>query len=367
MISERTARLSPTSLALYHTRNSPEDVRWKPSAHLFELEAEIQAAINQPRGRLAISLPPRFGKTTLLRYVMAHALGQNPSHNLMYVTHSGDKAADEGGKVRSIAAQTYQPVYGLELAADSSAKAEWKIQGHPNGGARFTGTDGDLMGRGFNLGIVDDPAGKIDEIYNSDAWNKLMAWYDSVFMSWAEPGASVILVMHRWAVDDLIGQLTELDGDWRVVNFPAIRDGQSLWPERWAIEELESIRRTKTSKVWAAQYQGEPEPEGGRTFNEDWVTLITDAENETGWISMRGWDCAASQGRGDYSVGALVSYHPQGRFICVRDIVRGQWAAGKLLDVMRRTAEGDGYEVPVGSNKSRVLAARLPLIRFSGI
>ena len=346
MISERTARLSPSALAQFHTRNAPEDVRWNPAAHLFELEAEIQAAIQQPRGRLAISLPPRFGKTTLLRYVMADHLGKRPDDNLMYVTHSGDKAADEGGKVRSIAAQTFGPVYGLELAADSQAKAEWKVQGHPNGGARFTGTDGDLMGRGFNLGIVDDPAGKIDEIYNADAWNKLAAWYDSVFLSRAEPGASVILVMHRWAVDDLIGQLTELDGAWRVVNFPAIRDGQSLWPERWTLDELEAIRRTKTGRVWAAQYQGEPEPEGGRTFEPAWVTLVSELPAE-GWVSIRAWDCAASQGRGDYSVGAKLGYHLSTGLFVIQDVVRGQWSAAQLLDKMRQTAQRDGYEVGI--------------------
>jgi hypothetical protein len=263
MISERTARLSPSALAQFHTRNVPEDVRWKPAAHLFELEAEI----------------------------------------------------------RSIAAQTFGPVYGLDLAADSSAKTEWKLAGHPNGGARFTGTDGDLMGRGFNLGIVDDPAGKIDEIYNADAWNKLMQWWESVFLSRAEPGASVILVMHRWAVDDLIGQLTELEGDaWRVVNFPAIRDGQSLWPERWTLEELEAIRRTKTGKVWQAQYMGRPEPEGGLMYEPAWTQTVDVVPHDS--PRCRCWDLASSKGRGDYTAGARVSATelPEGeRFFVVED------------------------------------------------
>ena len=349
MISERTARLSPSALAQFHTRNAPEDVRWKPAAHLFELEAEIQAAIQQPRGRLAISLPPRFGKTTLLRYVMADHLGKRPDDNLMYVTHSGDKASDEGGKVRSIAAQTFGPVYGLELAADSQAKAEWKVQGHPNGGARFTGTDGDLMGRGFNLGIVDDPAGKIDEIYNADAWNKLAAWYDSVFLSRAEPGASVILVMHRWAVDDLIGQLTELDGAWRVVNFPAIRDGESLWPERWTLEELEAIRRTKTGKVWQAQYMGRPEPEGGLMYEPAWTQTVDAVPHAS--PRCRCWDLASSKGRGDWTAGARVSATelPEGeRFFVIEDVVRNQVGPAGVEELIKRTAQQDGRWVPVG-------------------
>jgi hypothetical protein len=63
-----------------------------------------------------------------------------------------------------------------------------------------------------------------------------------------QPGGSIVVVMTRWAQDDLTGRLLKAQTNpgadkWDMVNFPAIMDdGQPVWPEYWSLEELESVK-----------------------------------------------------------------------------------------------------------------------------
>lgn len=55
----------------------------------------------------------------------------------------------------------------------------------------------------------------------------------------------------------------------------------------------------------------------------------------------RGWDLAATDGAGDFTVGGKVARDQEGRFyIC--DIVRGQWEANYRDDMIKQTASLDG-------------------------
>lgn len=54
----------------------------------------------------------------------------------------------------------------------------------------------------------------------------------------------------------------------------------------------------------------------------------------------RAWDLAATAGRGDYTVGTLLGFAPDGR-VWVLDVARGQWDTDVVEDTVRTLAEQD--------------------------
>jgi len=103
---------------------------------------------------------------------------------------------------------------------------EW---GTKQGGSYYAvGVGGGLTGRGFNIGIIDDPVKDAEEANSALIRDKVWEWYCTVFRTRAHPDAVIIVVQTRWNVDDLIGRLLKLaDEDetsdqWCVIHMPAL-------------------------------------------------------------------------------------------------------------------------------------------------
>lgn len=62
-------------------------------------------------------------------------------------------------------------------------------------------------------------------------------------------------------------------------------------------------------------------------------------------MTVRAWDLAATEGGGDYAVGARVSWHSG--VWRIEDVVRGQYGPDRLEKVVQATADRDGLSVPI--------------------
>ena len=101
-------------------------------------------------------------------------------------------------------------------------------------------------------------------------------WYLSGPRQRLQPGGSILLVMTRWAEDDLTGRLikaqTEPKADkWKLISFPAIlNSGKPVWPEYWNLEELEKVKASLSIRNWSAQYMQNPTSEEGAIIKREW-------------------------------------------------------------------------------------------------
>src|SRR5690606_31673739 len=127
---------------------------------------------------------------------------------------------------------------GGELSADASAIREWLTPA--GGGLWAAGVGGPLTGRGFHLGIVDDPIRGAEEAESEGQRRKLHEWYANTFYTRQEPGAAIVAIQTRWHVDDLAGWLLEREPvareGWHVLDFDAIHeppaeDAEPRFPE----------------------------------------------------------------------------------------------------------------------------------------
>jgi len=211
--------------------------------------------------RTVFSTPPRHGKTITLLNAFVWLMLQDASRTHAYATYGADLSLSKSRLARQTAKNA-----GIELMDDSSSMKEWRTQ--EGGGLLATGVGGALTGQGISgLGVVDDPVKNMAEARSSTYRERTWDWFNSVFYTRLEPGASAIVVATRWHPDDLSGRLIA-DG-WNVVNLPAINsDNEALWPEYYPLERLLEIKRQLGDIVFDALYQGTPRTVSGGMFGE---------------------------------------------------------------------------------------------------
>jgi predicted phage terminase large subunit-like protein len=145
-----------------------------------------------------------------------------------------------------------------------------------HGGEYFAaGVGGSITGRGADLLIIDDPHTEQDSMSES-AMERAYDWYVSGPRQRLQPGGSIVVVMTRWAEDDLTGRLIKAQKEpkadnWKIISFPAILEsGKPVWPEYWELEELEKVKASVPIRNWSSQYMQNPTSEEGAILKREW-------------------------------------------------------------------------------------------------
>lgn len=249
--------------------------------------------------RLILELPPRFGKSrTATTLFPAWVLGKDPTIPIIVSAHTADLAEDFGLETRQVMEyKNYRAIFGTRLRADTKAKGHWATK--EGGSYLAVGVGGPITGRGFSLGIIDDPTKNREEADSEVIRNKLWNWYTSTFYTRQEGATMIIVITTRWHLDDLVGRIEENESksieaglphdDWEYITFPAIAEddeefrkmGESLWPEKFSLEQLNSIRNTIGPYDWSSLYQQNPIPSENQEFQEKFFRYFEQKEINT--------------------------------------------------------------------------------------
>ena len=340
LLSERRIRWAREDLIAYVKHTTPQY-----TVHRFHRKV-ADALMAVERGeirRLMISAPPRHGKTMLVskRFPLWY-LGRNPDTQIIHVGYGGTIAEDAGRDLRNL---TYNDSHldvfpNCTLLGDSTAVNKWHTT---NGGIYIAaGMGGAITGRGFHLGIIDDPVKGREEAESEVMQRKTWAWYKSEFFS-RRMGKSnaIVAIGTRWHENDLFGRLLaqNIPGEkWVHLRFPAIdEDGAALCPSLIPLKELEISRATDT-REWNALYMGDPTPEAGVYFERDWIKYGVPPDPST--MKFYGAsDYAVTDGGGDFTVHGVIGIDQLERMWVV-DLWRKQTASDKwippLLDMMEK-------------------------------
>jgi predicted phage terminase large subunit-like protein len=139
-----------------------------------------------------------------------------------------------------------------------------------------------IAGYRGDLGLIDDPLKGREEALSEGARDKLWSWYQWDFKPRLKPDARQILIMTRWAVDDLAGRLIEAEpGEWEELILPMIagpndplgrQEGDRLWHEWFTEAMVEEAMRDPA--LWLALYQQTPVIESGTYWKKDWFNPV---------------------------------------------------------------------------------------------
>lgn len=255
--------------------------------HNEELAKVADAIVEGRLKRVMIWVPPGTGKSeTITRLLAAYYVYRFPGREVGLVSSSADLAEDLAGDARD-----YFLEAGGDLDPSTNAKRSWYTR--QGGGMWGRGMRGQIRGRRYHLGIVDDlhkgPEELDSEILAARPprfWQRLWLNRQNLFF---EEGAAIVIVMQRLAPNDICGWLLEQPGadEWTVVAFDAIKSeepfevpkGVELWPD-WRrpgellCEALLSLRKLvelrADEEAFDAQYMQRPRKASGTIFKEEW-------------------------------------------------------------------------------------------------
>lgn len=274
-------------------------------------------------------------------------LGKFPDKKVIQASHTAELAKDFGRNVRNlIGSEDYQRIFnGVELAPDNKAAGRWNT--NKRGTYFAVGVDGAVAGKGADILVIDDPHNEQEATlgeWNPAVYDKVYKWYTSGPRQRLQPNGAIIIVMTRWSLRDLTGQIIDhaaendaLD-EWEVIELPAILpSGNALWPEFWSLAALNDIKRDIPISKWNAQYQQHPTSEEGALIKREWWR-VWDRQMPECVAILQSWDTAIEQTeRANYSACTTwgIFEHPDttGRMqhnLILLDAERGKWEFPEL-------------------------------------
>lgn len=242
--------------------------------HISFIGREIAKAVAKGYGRLIINLPPGHGKSWIAsKWTPTWFLENWPRKRVVLACYGEDLALDWGRAVRD--EFDSNPRLHNKLDPDSNAANRWNTT--EGGGMTVSGIGGPILGRRAELLIVDDPIKNYEEAQSPSSRQRVINWFKTVLYTRQEPGATIIILMHRMHEEDLAGYLINNHADeWKVIEMPAMaerinpdtgedrgpdplgrREGEPLCPERFDKRALEMFRRSDEA-VWGSMYQQRP-------------------------------------------------------------------------------------------------------------
>lgn len=238
--------------------------------------------------RLAIFMPPRHGKSdTGTQKFPSWVLGKHPEWPIMVSSYSDELATDFGMLTRNIMqSEEYSAMFDAKLRGDAKAKGKWITDS--GGSYTAVGVGGALTGRGFKIGIIDDPFKNREEADSAVVRESRYNWYRSTFYTRQEGASMIVLILTRWHEDDLAGrllrdaELAKRNGDpydeWDIISYKALATenddhravGEALWPDKFNEAKLMTMKTAMGSYEFSALYQQTPIDEENRKFKQAW-------------------------------------------------------------------------------------------------
>lgn len=141
---------------------------------------------------------------------------------------------------------------------ESSAK-KWALESSGQANYLATSPTGTATGFGCTLMIIDDLIKNAQEAYNETVLQKHIDWFNNTMLSRTETGFKLIIIMTRWASNDLAGYILENFDNVRHINYQAVQeDGSMLCEDILNKEDYELKTKNMNKDIIYANYQQEP-------------------------------------------------------------------------------------------------------------
>jgi predicted phage terminase large subunit-like protein len=324
----------------YAMRVSQGEYRDMP--HLRWMSAKLQQAAwrRDPRN-LEVNMPPGHGKSLLTCvWFPLWLLSHNPYLRILVVTY-GSSLSEEFGSL----AGSYAVLPDSNVPIGRSPKSN-AIKTKQRGGVLYTGKDGSILGKHFDVIIMDDLTKTAAEAFSPTHQRRIQGLYQATLRNRLRNGGFMVNIGHRWRKGDFFDWLSEeephgwdryalaveaLPGDplGRAVGEPLAPS--MIPPERFAV-----LKRSPF--FWHGQWQQHPVANIGSYFNPDQFLPLPDILphfHETCVVM----DTAYSEGEGrSYSAAALFGVDKERRLYLL-DLIKDRLIFSDLLPWARRFVE----------------------------
>lgn len=249
--------------------------------YLVELCNEFQEFLESDDEAMIVNLPPRHGKSRTAGCFVEWMLGRDHSAKIMTGSYNETLSTMFSKNVRNTISEAkadrYKSVYsdifpGTKIKYGDAAMNLWSLEGGYNN-YLATSPTGTATGFGCTLMIIDDLIKNAEEANNENIKQKHWEWFTNTMLSRCEEGAKIIIIMTRWASDDLAGRAIayyKAEGiKYRHISMKALTDEKKqtmLCSEVLSYKSYLSTVRAMGADIASANYQQEPIDLKGRLY-----------------------------------------------------------------------------------------------------
>ena len=249
------------------------DFYTKEKTFLKDMCNKLQEFVESDKKILVINLPPRHGKSRTATLLVQWLLGNNNKIKVMtgsynetlsstFAKQVRDSILEEGG-IFSKVFPTTKIKYG------ESSMNKWALKGNEEANYLATSPTGTATGFGCNIMIIDDVIKNVEEAYNENVKQKHIDWFTNTMLSRTEAGFKLIIIMTRWASDDLAGYILENYQDVEHINYKAVQDdGTMLCDSILSKEDFEFKTKNMNKDIIEANYQQCPIDIKGKLYSK---------------------------------------------------------------------------------------------------
>lgn len=253
---------------------------YKPDRkYLVDLCSTFQDFIQSDDEVMIVNEPPRHGKSRTAGLLVEWALGNDKNQKIMTGSYNETLSTMFSKNVRNdimeLKADVYKPVFSdvfpeVSIKRGDGAMNLWSLEGGYNN-YLATSPTGTATGFGATLLIIDDLIKNAEEANNELTKEKHWSWFTDTMLSRLEEGGKIIIIMTRWASDDLAGRalehFCESGAKVRHICMKALQDdGSMLCPEVLSYKSYKSKIKAMGADIASANYQQEPIDLKGRLY-----------------------------------------------------------------------------------------------------
>ena len=248
--------------------------------YLVELCNDLQEFYEGDGEVLVINEPPRHGKSRTAGLFVEWVLGKNQTEKIMTGSYKETLSTmfSKNGRnsIQEEKADKYKPVFsdvflGVRIKQGDGAMNLWSLEGGYNN-YLATSPTGTATGFGASLLIIDDLIKNAEEAYNESVKEKHWDWFTNTMLSRLEEGGKIIIIMTRWASDDLAGRALEHYKEQKAKNnhisMKALQDdGTMLCEEVLSKKSYKAKTKAMGADITSANYQQEPIDLKGKLYS----------------------------------------------------------------------------------------------------
>lgn len=228
---------------------------------------QLQDFYNSNEKICVINMPPRHGKSRTAGKFVEWILGINPKEKIMTGSYNETLSGTFAKSVRdTIASEKTEGIIvhndifpNTKIKYGEASSSKWALEGSGQANYLATSPTGTATGFGCTLMIIDDLIKNVQEAYNDNVLQKQIDWFNNTMLSRTENGFKLIIIMTRWASNDLAGYVLENFDNVRHINYKAIQDdGSMLCKEVLNKEDYNLKTKNMNKDIIYANYQQEP-------------------------------------------------------------------------------------------------------------
>lgn len=243
---------------------------------------KIQAFIDQDEKKfLVLTMPPRHRKSLTATNLTEYLFGIDNGNKVMTGSYNENLSTTFATKVRDTILEQGEPVKDYVYYKDifpktkvkygEASKQYWALEGSTEKNYLATSPTGTATGIGANYIIIDDVIKNDKEAYNEMVKEGHWQWLTNTMMQRTEgDNYKIIIIMTRWATDDLAGRVIEEYGDLvEHISFSAVQeDGSMLDDTVLNARNYEIKTRKMNPDIVEANYNQKPIDIKGRLYSD---------------------------------------------------------------------------------------------------